>query len=101
MRKHFKRNSTSIVRDYGHVKLSDACVKANQTGFFALNDRVKPDSFDGNDTNINPENCFFGGRKLDVVKAVRDASEVANRSQVSSLGDDGKPSTVGSETNEG
>lgn len=79
MRKLFVRNSISVVRDNGHIQLRDACVKANKTGFFALGERVHPDSYDGNDTDINPSDCFFGGRRVELAVKLQDASEAASR----------------------
>lgn len=75
-----ERDPETLVKDYGHIKLSTACVRANQTGFFALGERVQPDSFDGNDTNINAKDCFFGGRRIDIALTLKDASELAARS---------------------
>lgn len=75
-----ERDPETLVKDYGHIKLSAACVRANQTGFFALGERVQPDSFDGNDTNINAKDCFFGGRRIDIALTLKDASELAARS---------------------
>lgn len=83
----FKRNTKSIVKDNGHVELSAACVRANKTGFFALGERVNPDSYDGNDTNICARDCFFGGRKIDLACTIKDATELASRS-VPTPGDD-------------
>lgn len=76
---HFSRDKKSLVKDNGHIKLRDACVRANQTGFFALGERVNPESYDGNDTNINPSDCFFGGRRVELATRIKDASEVASR----------------------
>lgn len=80
MRLRTKRNSVSIVKDYGHIELSAACIKANQTGFFALHERVHPESYDSNSNDIESRDLFFGGRKLDIACAVKDASELANKS---------------------
>lgn len=76
---HFDRDNNSIVKDNGHIRLRDACVRANQTGFFALGERVNPESYDGNDTNINARECFFGGRRVELATRIKDASEVASR----------------------
>lgn len=80
MNLHFKRDKYTVVKDNGHIKLRDACVRANQTGFFALGERVNSESYDGNDTNINPSDCFFGGRRVELATRIKDASEVASRS---------------------
>ena len=78
-RLHILRDKTSIVKDNGHIRLRDACVRANQTGFFALGERVNPESYDGNDTNINASDCFFGGRRVELATRIKDASEVASK----------------------
>lgn len=72
-----RRSNVSLVKDYGYIKLSAACIKANQSGFFALNERVNPESFDGNNTNIDASKCFFGGRKLDIAVTLKDAESLA------------------------
>lgn len=77
MRKVFVRDSNSVVRDNGHIQLRDACIRANKTGYFALGERVSPDSYDGNDTDIDPRKCFFGGRRVQLACHLRDASEAA------------------------
>lgn len=74
------RDSENLVKDYGYIELSTACVRANQTGFFALGERIQTDSFDGNDTNINAKDCFFGGRRIDIALTLKDASELAAKS---------------------
>lgn len=74
------RDPENLVKDYGHIELSAACVRANQTGFFALGERVQTDSFDGNDTNINAKDCFFGGRRIDIALTLKDAQELAAKS---------------------
>ena len=51
MRKFVARDSKSVVKSYGYVELSAACIKANETGYFSLSERVNPESYDGNDTN--------------------------------------------------
>lgn len=79
-RKVFERDNKSIVKDNGHIELSTACVRANKTGFFALGERVNPDSYDGNDTDINAKDCFFGGRKIDIACTLKNASELASKS---------------------
>lgn len=85
MRKVFVRDSKSVVQDNGHIQLRDACIRANKTGYFALGERVSPDSYDGNDTDIDPGKCFFGGRRVELACKLRDASEAAARQPV---GDD-------------
>lgn len=84
-----ERNPETLVKDYGHIELSAACVRANQTGFFALGERVNADSFDGNDTNIKAQDCFFGGRRIDIALTLKDASELAAKSVGKSDSDDG------------
>lgn len=95
-RLHILRDKTSIVKDNGHIRLRDACVRANQTGYFALGERVNPESYDGNDTNINASDCFFGGRRVELAVCVKDASELASKSA-----DQSKPSGDGSESSSG
>lgn len=85
MRKVFVRDSKSVVQDNGHIQLRDACIRANKTGYFALGERVSPDSYDGNDTDIDPRECFFGGRRVELACQLRDASEAAAKQ---SAGDD-------------
>lgn len=92
---HFKRDKNTLVKDNGHIKLRDACVRANQTGFFALGERVNPESYDGNDTNIKVADCFFGGRRVELATRIKDASEVASR-PASKSGDDHDGSGSGS-----
>lgn len=84
MRKLFARNSKSVVQDNGHIQLRDACIRANKTGFFALGERVHPESYDGNDTDINPSDCFFGGRRVELAVMLSDAKKAADK-------DPGKP----------
>ena len=79
-RKAFERDNSTVVKDNGHIELSAACVRANKTGFFALGERVNPDSYDGNDTDISAKDCFFGGRKIDIACTLKNASELASKS---------------------
>jgi len=79
MRKVRIRDNKSIVKSYGYVELSAACVKANETGFFSLSQRIAPDSYDGNDTNINRAKLFFGGRRIDLALGLQDAAQAAVR----------------------
>lgn len=92
-RKSFPRDPKSIVKDYGHIELSAACIKANQTGFFALGERVKPDSYDGNDTNIQRDKLFFGGRRIDAAIAATNAIELAAKSASKDAGAGDHPGT--------
>lgn len=85
------RDPENLVKDYGYIELSTACVRANQTGFFALGERVQTDSFDGNDTNINAKDCFFGGRRIDIALTLKDASELAAKSSDKPDPDNGGP----------
>lgn len=78
-RKIHHRSRVRLVKSTGYVDLPTACVRANQTGFFALQQRVAPESFDGNDTNINPSDCFFGGRRIDLALTAKRAEDYANR----------------------
>lgn len=96
-RKKFIRSKVSLVDCSGYVDLHSACVRANQTGFFALNQRVNPESFDGKDTNIDPRDCFFGGRRIDLALQCKHAEDFANKSRESAPnapndGGDGTPS---------
>lgn len=100
MRKRFIRSKNSIVKDYGHIPLTAACVRANQTGFFALGERVAPESFDGNDTNINVKNVFFGGRRVELAVHLQDATEIADRG-TSATGDTGEGTGTNGNTSEG
>lgn len=79
-RLHRKRNKMSLVDVTGYVDLPTACIRANQTGFFGLASRVAPESFDGKDTNIDPRECFFGGRRIDVALQLKNATDLANKS---------------------
>lgn len=92
MRLFRKRDKRTLVDCTGYVDLPTACVRANQTGFFGLSQRVNPESFDGKDTNIDPRECFFGGRRIDLALAAQDAETYANRAS------DNKPDR-GSEPN--
>lgn len=74
-----KRNSKSLVDARGYVDLPTACVRANQTGFFALSQRVAPESFDGKNTNIDPRQCFFGGRRVELALQAKNAEDFATR----------------------
>lgn len=80
MRKVFKRDCVSLVDTVGYVDLPTACVRANETGFFGLSQRVAPESFDGKDTNIDPRQCFFGGRRIDLAIAAQNAEDYAAKS---------------------
>lgn len=88
MRKPIIRDSNSIVKSYGYVELSAACVKANETGYFSLNERIAPDSYDGNDTNINRAKLFFGGRRIELALSLQDAAKAAAKSAPKSEGND-------------
>lgn len=81
-----KRDRTSLVDCTGYVDLPTACVRANETGFFGLSQRVNPESFDGKNTNIDPRNCFFGGRRIDLAVAAQNAEAFATKQ--SGLGND-------------
>lgn len=80
MRLFKKRNRLSLVDCTGYVTLSDACIRANQTGFFGLSQRVAPESFDGKNTNIDPRECFFGGRRIELALQAKNAEDFATRS---------------------
>lgn len=79
MYKRFNRDSKSVVNTNGHINLSDACTRANQTGFFALQERVHPDSYDGTNTNIDSRQLFFGGRRVDIATKLQNVEELATR----------------------
>lgn len=79
MRVRFRRNPISVVDTRGHIDLPDACTRANQTGFFALQERVHPESYDGNDTNIDSRQLFFGGRRVDLACKLQNVEELAAR----------------------
>ena len=97
MRKIVKRDKTSLVDVNGFVSLAEACVRANKTGFFALQQRVAPESFDGKTTDINPKDCFFGGRRIDLALMAKDAEAYATRAAgTPSAGD-----TVGDDSGSG
>lgn len=89
MRKVFERSLESVVKDNGHIQLRDACIRANKTGYFALGERVSPDSYDGNDTDIDVGKCFFGGRRVELACQLADASKAADRAPGSNDGADG------------
>lgn len=98
MRLFKKRSKISLVDCSGYVDLPTACVRANQTGFFGLSQRVAPESFDGKNTNIDPRECFFGGRRIELALQAKNAEDFATRSADSSkVG----PSTDGSGTDSG
>lgn len=75
-----KRNSKSLVDARGYVDLSTACKRANETGYFGLSQRVAPESFDGKNTNIDPRECFFGGRRVELALQAKQAEDFATRS---------------------
>lgn len=91
MRKFIPRSKKSLVSTVGYVTLSDACIRANQTGYFGLSQRVAPESFDAKDTNIDPRGCFFGGRRVELALEAQKAEDFATRSvgspEVKSSGD--------------
>lgn len=80
MRKFVRRNKRSLTDVTGYVDLPSACIRANQTGFFGLSQRVYPESFDGKDTNIDPRDCFFGGRRIDLAVGIKYAEDLATKS---------------------
>ena len=79
-RKVIARSIVRLVKSQGYVDLPTACVRANQTGYFALQQRVNPESFDGKDTNLKPLDCFFGGRRIDLALAAQRAEDYATKS---------------------
>ena len=83
--KHRSRSRFSLVDCTGYVDLPTACVRANQTGFFGLSQRVAPESFDAKDTNIDPRNCFFGGRRVELALQAQKAEDFATKSAKSPL----------------
>lgn len=80
----FSRSKERLTKAVGYVDLPTACIRANQTGFFGLSQRVAPESFDGKDTNIDPRQCFFGGRRIDLAVVAQRAEDFATRSTKSS-----------------
>lgn len=82
MLKFRKREKTRLIDSQGYVDLHTACVRANETGYFGLASRVAPESFDGENTNIDPRDCFFGGRRVDLAVMAKDASVYATKSDV-------------------
>lgn len=80
MLKFRKREKTRLIDSQGYVDLHTACVRANETGYFGLASRVAPESFDGENTNIDPRDCFFGGRRVDLAVMAKDASVYATKS---------------------
>ena len=89
MRKFYSRDNKSIVKSYGYVELSAACIKANETGYFSLQERVNPESYDGNDTNINRAKLFFGGRRIEIALQLQDAAKAAAKAITGTSADDG------------
>lgn len=87
MYKRFNRDSKSVINTNGHINLSDACTRANQTGFFALQERVHPDSYDGTNTNIDSRQLFFGGRRVDLAAKLQNVEELATRAVNDTGGD--------------
>lgn len=79
MLKFRKREKTRLIDSQGYVDLHTACVRANETGYFGLASRVAPESFDGENTNIDPRDCFFGGRRVDLAVMAKDASVYATK----------------------
>lgn len=75
-----KRNKVTLVDTTGYVDLPTACVRANQTGYFGLSQRVAPESFDGKNTNIDPRECFFGGRRVELALQAQKAADFATKS---------------------
>lgn len=84
-RKFIARSKVRLVKSQGYVDLPTACVRANQTGYFALQQRVNPESFDGKDTNLKPLACFFGGRRIDLALAAQRAEDYATKSTTPDL----------------
>lgn len=100
-RKFKKRNPISLVDCTGYVDLPTACIRANQTGFFGLSQRVAPESFDGKDTNIDPRECFFGGRRVDLALQAKKAADFATRSvDAPKVGETGERNGVNSSQSE-
>lgn len=84
MRKFAPRCKRKIVDVTGYVDLPTACLRANETGFFGLSQRVNPESFDSKDTNIDPRECFFGGRRIDLAVQLKNSEDLATKSVKSS-----------------
>lgn len=79
MRKPVYRSTKSKLISNGLINLAEACTRANQTGFFALQERVHPNSYDGNDTNIDSRQLFFGGRRIDLACKLQNVEDLAAR----------------------
>lgn len=87
MRKVFNRSKERLVNVTGYVELSAACVRANQTGFFALSQRVAPDSYDSSTRDIDPRNCFIGGRRVELAIDAKNFEQFAAKSADSPAND--------------
>lgn len=99
MNKIFRKRSKKLLVDStGYVDLPTACVRANQTGFFALSQRVAPESFDGKNTNIDPRQCFFGGRRVELALQAKNAEDFATRAVGAA---ETRPSSDGTGTDSG
>lgn len=92
-RKFHRRSKERLVTADGYVDLSTACKRANETGYFGLASRVAPESFDGKDTNIDPRECFFGGRRVELACSIKNASDLATKAQdtVTAVQSNGEP----------
>lgn len=99
MRRIFIRSKDNLVSVQGYVELSAACVKANQTGFFALNQRVAPDSYDSSTRDIDPRNCFIGGRRVELAVNAKNYGDFATRGSDNGVSlDDGSNGNTNKET---
>lgn len=75
-----KRDRVTLVNPAGYVDLTSACVRANQTGYFALSSRSAPESYDSENRDIEVSDLFFGGRKVELAVRARHAEVYANKS---------------------
>lgn len=75
-----KRDRVTLVNPAGYVDLTSACVRANQTGYFALSSRSVPESYDSENRDIEVSDLFFGGRKVELAVRARHAEVYANKS---------------------
>lgn len=101
MRIFKKRDKTTLVDCTGYVDLPSACVRANKDGYFGLSQRVAPESFDGKNTNIDPRECFFGGRRIELALQAKNAEDFATRSSdTSKVGTTTEPAGPGSDKQE-
>lgn len=98
MLRKVKRSTERIVDVTGYIDLASACVRANQTGFFALNQRVAADSYDSTTRDIDPRNCFIGGRRVELAIDAKNYDTFAARASDNGVNAD--PTGDGNANNE-